>query len=438
MEVQIERLGINGEGIFKCQEGELLNKVGFVSFALPGESVEVEILKNKSNFVEAKLNKVNTVSPHRKNPECPYFYKCGGCDVQHMDKVTEHQFKKSKVEDTIRKIAKLGDFKLDKIVDINDFHYRNKMVFPFGMAGNECVLGMYEKNSRKIVNIDFCLLANEKINEILRLSKEFFENSKKYIEFIKSKTLKHLVVRSINDKSLITIVSSKKVDLQDYCDYVTEKLKNIGISQIIGDSDDEILSGKYTYLTGIENIEIEEFGLKYSIDNRGFLQVNNEIKKEIYSQILEWISDTDNVIDAYSGAGLLSGIISKKCKSVIGIEINQSASKSAQNMSKFNGLHNTMFVCDDVKNRIAECLNQNSDPVLILDPARSGCESVVLDKILESNLPKKIIYLSCNVATLARDLIKLKNYYTITSSIGYNMFPNTKHIETLVCLQRRV
>jgi 23S rRNA (uracil1939-C5)-methyltransferase len=250
--------------------------------------------------------------------------------------------------------------------------------------------------------------------------------------------LKHLVIRSINDKSLITIVSSKKLDLQDYCDYITEKLKNIGISQIIGDSDDEILSGKYTHLSGIDSIEIEEFGLKYTIDNRGFLQVNNEIKKEIYAQILEWIGSTDNVIDAYGGAGLLSGIISKKCKSVVGIEINKSASKSAQNMSKINGLHNTVFITDDVKNRISECLNQNIDSVLILDPARSGCEDVVLDKILESNLPKKIIYLSCNVATLARDLIKLKDYYSVASSIGYNMFPNTKHIETLVCLQRRV
>ena len=166
--------------------------------------------------------------------------------------------------------------------------------------------------------------------------------------------------------------------------------------------------------------------------------MNNDVKKSIYLKILECVDKGDIVIDSYSGAGLLSSIIAKKCKKVIGIEINSSSSKSAKLLAKNNNLHNTMFYNDDVKNRISECLDNNPDSVLILDPARSGCEDVVLEKILASNLPKKIIYLSCNVATLARDLLKLKSMYDISFIEGYDMFPNTKHIETLVCLQRRV
>ena len=149
------------------------------------------------------------------------------------------------------------------------------------------------------------------------------------------------------------------------------------------------------------------------------------------------IDKSDTVIDAYGGAGLLSSIIAKKCKKVIGIEINASASKSAQEMSKINDLHNTMFINADVKDVISELLNENKDCVLVLDPTRSGCEDIVLEKILSSNLPKKIIYLSCNVATLSRDINKLKTHYDIKSVIALDMFPNTKHVETLVILERK-
>ena len=188
----------------------------------------------------------------------------------------------------------------------------------------------------------------------------------------------------------------------------------------------------------MKQLHIEEMGLKYDIDNRGFLQVNNDIKKLIYEHILNEISSEDIVIDAYSGAGLLTSIVAKKAQKAIGIEINKSASKSAENMAKFNNLHNTIFYNNDIKDKIDECLIAYPNSVLILDPTRSGCDDVVIDKIISNNLPKKIIYLSCNVATLSRDLQKLKDHYEICFVNGYDMFPNTKHVETLVCLQRRV
>lgn len=435
MRVKVDRLGINGEGVFRIENGELAGKVGFVDHGLPGELVDVEIVTNKSKFCGAKLINVIKSSTHRIEPFCPYFYKCGGCELQHMDITLQLQFKKSKVEDTLRKVAKLQDFVVSDCVNVNNFGYRNKMVFPFGLLDGKSTLGMYEKNSHKVVDINSCLLASQEINNLYKLCKEFFKKSIKYTKYVSEKILKYLVIREYYNSYLITLVTSKKIEIDDFVDMLSKKIHSFGVSLIISDSDSEILSGKYEHKFGLEQLNIEEYGLKYKIDNRGFLQVNKDIKSIIYDKILSEVDSQDNVIDAYSGAGLLSAIIAKKCKNVIGIEINASASKSAQELAKINNLHNIKFYNADVKNKISDCLEMYDNTVLVLDPARSGCEDIVLDKILSANLPKKIIYLSCNVATLARDLLKLKENYKITEIIPYDMFPNTKHVETLVVLE---
>lgn len=437
MEVKIERLGMNGEGVFVVPEGENCGKVGFVSFALPNEIVEVDITKSKSSFCNAKLNKILKESDVRKTPECPYFTICGGCDLLHMNEQSQIAFKQNKVKETIAKIAKI-DVKIDEVVHLNNYNYRNKMVFPFGYKNGQITLGMYEKSSRNVVEIDKCLLASDGINQILGYSQEYFKKSNLSVYNNKTKrgVLKHLVVRQFEEDYLITLVVSKKIDTSKYYDYLSKYFKNIGISIIIGDSDDEILSGEYRYQHGLQALNLNEFGIGYNLDNRGFLQINNVIKEAAYNKILDNIQSTDIVIDAYGGAGLLSSIIAKKCKKVVGIEINASASKSAQEMAKINNLHNTMFINADVKDVISEILDDNPNCVLVLDPTRSGCEDIVLDKILASNLPKKIIYLSCNVATLARDINKLNSYYDISSVIALDMFPNTKHVETLVVINR--
>lgn len=436
MRVTIDRLGINGEGVFRITDSENAGKVGFVFYALPEEVVDIDIVKDKSKFCEATLTNVIESSLHRKEPICPYFNKCGGCELQHMNNSLQLQFKKSKVEDALKKISKLQDFVVCDCIHVNDVGYRNKMVFPFGILNEKSKIGMYEKNSHKIVDINCCLLADQEINTLYKLCKGFFEQSAKYKKYISEKILKYLVIRYYKNNYLITLVVSKKIDVYDFIDLLSNKIKSFGVSIIIGDSDNEILSGKYEHVFGLKKLNIDENGIKYNIDNRGFLQVNNEIKSMIYDKILNEIDAQDNVIDAYSGAGLLSAILAKKCKNVVGIEINTSASKSAQELAKINNLHNIKFYNADVKNKISDCLEMYDNTVLVLDPARSGCEDIVLDKILSANLPKKIIYLSCNVATLARDLLKLKENYKITEIIPYDMFPNTKHVETLVVMNR--
>jgi len=437
MKLKILRLGINGEGVSKGENEEFLDKVCFVPFSLPNEVVDVDIVQNKKSYCLCKVNNIIESSDNRINPPCKYFGKCGGCDIQHMDKPLQQCFKRDKIRDAIIKIS--GEHvDVYETVGCNDFAYRNKMVYPIVNIEKRLKIGMFSASSHSIVDIDNCLLAKDVINRIYIVSKKYFESSD-FIgyDFTKKKgDLKYLVVRVHANKALVTIVATKKVDLNKYYNILKENFENnIGISLIISDSQNEIMSGKYTWLAGLKNLEIEEFGIKYQVDNRGFMQVNDEIKAKLYEQVLEEIRDRDHVIDCYSGAGLMSAIVSKKCKSVVGIEINESASKSAKALAKDNNLGNVYFLTGDVKKCIDNVLEESKD-VIILDPPRSGCERVVLEKII-SNKIKKIIYISCDPATLARDIGILKYKYDIKKVIPWDMFPQTKHVETLCVLEHK-
>lgn len=440
MKVNIKRLGINGEGVGNIQEGELQNKVCFVSGALPDEEVEVSIVQDKKNFAICKLDKIVKSSINRIESKCPYYKKCGGCDLQHMDKQLQLDFKKEKVEETLRKISKI-DVKVNSTIRLNDYGYRNKMVYPVVLIDGRARVGMFEKGSHRVVDIDMCLLCSNIINKVYLDIKRFIENSSfvGYDFYRKNGEIKYVVIREHSGQVLLTIVVNKKINIKPLFDYLHSKHDNIGLSLVVSDSDSEIMSGKYIHVSGIESLEVEEFGIKYNIDNRGFLQVNNELKSELYNAVLSNISANDIVIDGYSGAGLLSAIMAKKCKQVIGIEINESASNSAKELAIKNDIKNMKCITSDIKNCIADVLKEIESCVLVLDPARSGCDSTVLDSLItQENLVKikKIIYISCNPSTLARDLCVLKQHFEIMSVTPWDMFPQTKHVETLVVLKR--
>jgi 23S rRNA (uracil1939-C5)-methyltransferase len=437
MKVVIDRLGMNGEGVARCTDGKYKDKVCFVPLALPNEEVDVEIIEDKKKFSIARLGKIFTQSEHRVIPPCKYFGICGGCDIQHMDKHCQLDYKKSKVDDAITRIAGVNTT-INPVVRLNDFSYRNKMVFPIINDEKTTKIGMFSAGSHSIVEIEKCMLCKDIINDVLSVTKEFLKSSTLigYNFKCKKGDVKYLVVRVHNNSILVTIVATKKVDLFDYYNLLSEKFKNIGLSLVISNSENDIMSGEYVYIAGLEALEIDEFGIKYYVDNRGFLQVNDDIKNKLYGQVLNEIYENDCVIDCYSGAGLLSAIISKKCSNVIGIEINKSASNSAKNLAKTNNLQNIQFINDDVKNCIENVLENNKNCVVVLDPPRSGCDKQILENIIKSSV-KKIIYISCNPSTLARDLAILKKNYNTTSVTPWDMFPNTKHVESLVVLERK-
>lgn len=443
MKIDIKRFGINGEGVGVIETaGELDKKVCFVSGALPDETVEVTIVDDKKNFAVCRLDKILTKSKNRIEPKCPYFSKCGGCDLQHISNEAQLDFKRNKVKETLYKISKI-DEQVDDTIRVNDYAYRNKMVYPVVTRNGHAVVGMFENSSHRIVDIKQCLLCSNSINKIYKSIKEFIENSnfKGYDFRSKKGDIKYVVIREHSGQTLITIVSAKNIDIKPLYEYLHSIYNMVGLSLVISKNDNEIMSGKYIYIAGIESLEIEEFGIKYQVDNRGFLQVNNELKTALYNEVLSHINEEDVVVDGYSGAGLMSAIIAKKCRQVIGIEINESASNSAKQLAINNNLNNIKCITDNIKNSLGSVLQCLDKVVVILDPARSGCDSSVLECLTtKDNLKKisKIIYVSCNPSTLARDLGVLKDYYIIESTTPWDMFPQTKHVETLVCLKNKL
>lgn len=435
MEVKILRLGTNGEGVFEISEGKDKGKIAFVDFALPDEIVDVDIVENKSKFSRAKLNRIKSISKHRVTPKCPYFESCGGCDLQHLENSYQDDFKINKVKFALKKYINNCDIDL---VSNHSYHYRNKMVFPFANKDDELILGMFKKNSHEVVDINFCLLASDNINSVLKIAKNYFQKSnlKAYDEKTKSGNLKYLVVRAIDEKILVSIICKTNADMSGFYKVLSDNFKQIGLNVIISNSDKDIMSGVVYHSFGLQSLQLQEFGINYEINNFGFLQVNSEIKQSMYSEVLKNLR-SENVIDAYSGAGLLSAIISKNANKVVGIEINKDASNSANLLKKNNNLNNVEFINADTKMVLNKVLSQMPNSTLVLDPPRSGCEKVVLDMINSSNnSPNRIIYISCNLATLQRDLETLSKYYKVIYIKCFDMFYACHHVETLVVLDK--
>ena len=276
MQVDIVRLGINGEGIFYVPCGDDKDKIGFVDFALPCETCDVTITNNKTRFCNAKLNEVLTKSTSRINPKCPYFFECGGCDLQHMDDSLQLEFKLRKVKDTISKVDK--SFSDIQIISKNKFEYRNKMTFPFVYSQDEIKIGMFKKNSHDVIEIKDCLISKRGIIKVLNFSQKYFnENFKLFSDTSKLGFLKYLVIREVDDKLLVTIVASKKINLFDYYQKLNTAIKTQGLSLLVSDNSKDIMKGKYFELYGKNSIDTSEFGINYSINNLSFLQINDII-----------------------------------------------------------------------------------------------------------------------------------------------------------------
>ena len=258
MKVKILRLGTNGEGVFEMSEGKDKGKIAFVDFALPDEIADIKIVNNKSKFAVAKLNNIETVSKFRVAPKCKYFGTCGGCDLQHMEESYQDNFKINKVKFALKKY--ITDFDV-QLVTTCKCNYRNKMVFPFAMRDGQVYLGMYQRNTHNVIDIDYCMLARDTINKVLSVAKEFFKNSKYVVYDEKSKTacLKYLVVRELNDEILVSVVCKSKCDMSDFYSVLAKNFEKVGLNIVISNSDKDIMSGTIYKSYGLTAIQLEDY-----------------------------------------------------------------------------------------------------------------------------------------------------------------------------------
>lgn len=429
--VKIVDLGSNGEGIAKIDGFTV-----FVPFALIGEEVEILIVLVKKDFAIGKILNIIKHDSSRVEAPCPYFTKCGGCQLQHINYADQLTYKQNFVQNCLKKYANISTEKVLPCVDSNrEYYYRNKFSFPIGLENGRVVVGMYRTASHKLVPIKKCMI--QEIGEDIIAAFEDYANKfniKVYDE--ESKTgVKHLVCRNFNDRILLSIVCTEKLqNLQYLYDLLTKNHKFVNILVNINKKHNNVILGDKDYLfAGADYLDIEEYGIKYQINNHSFMQVNNEVKHKLYDMVLQNISKDDIVVDAYSGAGVLSAIMAQKCKQVYGIEIVKPAVDSAQKLAKENNIQNLKSICGDCAVELPKMIAKLKDFVVVLDPPRKGCDAKVIDALNQSK-PQKIIYVSCNPATLARDLNLLKENYELISATPFDMFPQTANVETVAIL----
>ena len=424
VELQIIQNGMNGEGIAKAD-----GKVFFVDGAIAGDVVIAEIVKENKNFTIAKLKEIVKSSQYRSEPICPYYGKCGGCNLQHIDYKKQLEIKTQNIQNLFDK-TKLNFKVNDCISSQQEYSYRNKITMYLGQDNR---LSFYQKGSKCLVNINNCYLVNEKFNDFIAKMNVFFEKNKEFNYFV----VRGMAVRLINDIFIINLILNKKVVLTKLENWL--KLNKIKYSlYYCVNNKNNLPTYPCIFVGGEKNVFVREFDIKYGIEPMSFLQVNNSVKTNIYQIICNKVSTCNNVLDAYSGAGLLSAILAKKCKHVFAVEIDKSACLACEQLCKLNGIKNLECICGDCSLEVPKIVSTNMLDCVILDPARKGVDDKTLESV-KNSLAKDIIYLSCNPATLTRDLKILceDSEYQITYVQPFDMFPQTSEVETLVFLSKK-
>lgn len=436
--LKIEDMGINGEGIAHCDEQTI-----FVPFSLPNEIINAQIVFDKKIKMAKVLNIIEP-SKFRCSAKCKYFTKCGGCDLQHFNYEQSLKFKTSLVKNTLEKVGQISTDVNDCIASKNIYEYRNKAAFPVVCENGKTKIGMFRKNSHNLIEIDCCPIQKPFANIILEIVNKYVQkyNISGYDEQRKTGILKHIVMREINENVMLTlVVTTPKLDGLEYLSNTLKtNFKFYGLNLNINNlNNNVILSNKNVYVSGLKELSCEENGIKFNVNAMSFFQVNDNVKSKIYEEIFNNIDKDSTVIDAYCGAGLLTAMLAKKCKKVFGIEIIREAVDNANKLFKENSINNALAICGDCSKIFSKLEISTANKInIVLDPPRTGCDLNVLEQILQINA-EKIIYLSCSPQTLARDLKILlnSNKYNIKLVQPFDMFPQTKHVETLVILQKK-
>ncbi|MBO4623147.1 MAG: 23S rRNA (uracil(1939)-C(5))-methyltransferase RlmD [Bacilli bacterium] len=438
--IQLNIISQNYEGLGVAKVDDL---VVFVDGAIKGETVKAKITKVTKNYAVAKLVEVIKASPNRIKPLCPYFNICGGCSLLHMDYVAGLNLKLDAFNETLRKIGKI-DYKATKIYGMEEPHsYRNKIQMPAGTSDkNKLVFGYYKKDSHDVVAIEDCLVQSDNVTKVINFVKNVCNelNITAYNEQTKTGAIRHILVRENKNSELMVVIvtNEEKINNEDILvEKIINKFGNVKsiIKNINTMHNNVILGANSICLFGKDEIVDEILGLKFKISHKSFFQINRRQTEKLYSLVLDNLGENAkemNVIDGYCGVGSISLCLAKKVKHVYGIEIVEEAINDAKNNAVLNNITNASFYVGKVEDLIDDFIDKNID-CIVVDPPRKGIEEKVLRSIINANI-KKIIYVSCNPATLARDLGILNGYYDVKDISLVDMFCMTNGVESIATL----
>ena len=442
--VTIEDMGSEGEGV-----GKIDGYTVFVKDALPGEEARIKITKAGKNFGYGRLMEVITPSEYRVEPKCPIARKCGGCQIQEMSYEAQLAFKEKKVQNNLERIGKIppSEYEMCTIIGMEEpYNYRNKAQYPVGLdKDGNIVMGFYAGRTHSIIPCEDCAIGDKINSEILAIVKSHMEeyNIQPYNEETHKGVVRHVLIRrgfTTNQCMVCIIINGSELKGSTK---LVDRLKNIegmtSISININKEKTNVIMGKTVIdLYGEGYIEDYIGDVKFRISPLSFYQVNPVQTKELYGKALEFagLTGEETVWDMYCGVGTISLFLAKSARKVYGVEIVPEAIEDARKNAKINNIDNAEFFvgkAEEVVPKMYKEYGLGAD-VVVVDPPRKGCDEKLLETMISMS-PEKIVYVSCDSATLARDLEYLKAHgYGVKKVQPVDMFPHSVHVETVVLL----
>ena len=441
-EIEINSLGSSAEGV-----GRFKDFTVFVPYTLPGEKAEVLIEEVKKSYAKGRALQILRKSADRIAPKCAIYDRCGGCQLQHLNYEAQLRIKRQQVIDAVTRIGKQPDVPVHATLGAEaPWNYRNKMQFPVGRSKGKTIIGCFAQGSHDIIDTENCYIQKEFNNDIVNAMREIVDKLgiPVYNEDRHTGILRHVIGRvGKNGECMVVLVTAVK-DLQRSKDIVRmlrERLpKLVSVQQNVQTYRNNVIMGRDTKLLWGKPTILDSLGsLTFHISPRSFFQVNTDQAEVLYGKALEYANLTgrETVIDAYCGTGTITLFLAQKARRVYGIEIVKPAILDAEKNARDNHVKNAEFIVGDATVVMPRLYKQGiRADVVVVDPPRAGCTPTVLETFANMK-PKRIVYVSCNPASLARDI-------AILDGLGYHarevqpvdMFPNTSHVETVVLMSK--
>ncbi|WKV08372.1 23S rRNA (uracil(1939)-C(5))-methyltransferase RlmD [Thermoanaerobacterium sp. CMT5567-10] len=442
-EVYIDNMAHEGQGV-----GRLDGIAVFVKGALKGEKVLAQIDEKHKNYLNAHVEKILLPSQERIMPKCIYAGKCGGCTLQHLSYKGQLEFKKQVVDDSLSRIGKINTIVYDTIGMDNPLYYRDKAEYPVGIEDGNIKSGFYASKSHNIIAIDSCMIQSDYSIEAMKTVREWANNYK--ITVYDKKTgkglLRHVITKigfATKEVMVIVVVNGKNIphkkELVSRLKRNIENVKSV-VLNVNKNYGNQVMGNENIVIYGHEYITDFIGDKKFEISPLSFFQVNPVQTKVLYEKALEYadLKGDETVFDVYCGIGTISIFFAEHARKVYGIEVIPDAVEDARRNAAINGVDNTEFIAGKAEDVMKDLCNKGLKPdVVVFDPPRKGLDKDVVEASIKMN-PEKIIYVSCNPTTLARDLrIFEDNGYKIKKVQPVDMFPYTYHVETVVLMSRK-
>ncbi|MCR5150933.1 MAG: 23S rRNA (uracil(1939)-C(5))-methyltransferase RlmD [Clostridiales bacterium] len=440
IEITIDSCSVNGSGV-----GRYEGMAVFIPFVCAGEKVLARVLKVKSTYAYAKIERIIEPSPHRTEPVCPVYSKCGGCVFAHMDYEDELKIKENHVRQCLKRIGGCEPV-FEPILSTGSFsRYRNKAQYPLSLTGDELKIGFFSPRSHRVVHCPECKLQPSEFEQILKIFEEYIckYGVTVYDEEKHRGLLRHVYVRKGGATDEIMVCAVINGDSLPYAEKLvgdlTDSNKNIKsvVLNINKEKTNVILGGECLTLFGEDYIEDILCSLRFRISPLSFYQVNRDAAQLLYGKAKEYAALNGNevLLDLYCGTGTIGLTMADRVSKLIGVEIVPQAVENAKTNAVINGIDNAEFICGDAAAAAQRLKQRGLRPdVVILDPPRKGCDKKLIETVNDMN-PDRIVYISCDAATLARDCAVFREFgYEAAKCTPCDMFPRAGHVETVVLL----